>query len=113
MKADKAKPKREAPPTPPPSFGRLYWLRLACGVLAGAASFEFFSQPPISFANTSNGILIGILGYLVTYYVARYVFYRKIQSELLTKLYTTGIGGYVMLFIFTWLLLFTLSSAGV
>lgn len=61
--------------------------------------------------DSGNGILVGVLFYLATYYIARYLWFRKVDSQHVTKLYTTGIGGYVMLFLFVWILLFTLFSS--
>ncbi|MDV3277348.1 MAG: hypothetical protein LYZ69_02635 [Nitrososphaerales archaeon] len=96
-----------------PSFGKLYWLRNGTGVLAGLVAYVFFSQTPVRFDSTSNGVLVGIVVYLLTYYLARYVWYRKIDSQFFSKLYTTGIGGYIMLFLFTWILLFTFLSGSI
>ena len=55
------------------------------------------------------GITLGLLVYLITYYAARYGWYRNLETSKLGKVYTTGIGSYVMLFIFTWILLATLT----
>ena len=62
-------------------------------------------------ADYLNGISVGILIYLVSYYVARYLWYRGLDRRFQGKVYTTGLGGYVGLFLFTWILLFTLTSA--
>lgn len=56
----------------------------------------------------SYGILVGLFVYLLTYYAARYGWYRKIEAAKIGKLYSTGVGSYVMLFLFTWILLATL-----
>ncbi len=56
-----------------------------------------------------NGATVAMGFYLISYYVARYGIYRKIGKEFFTKFYTTGIGGFVMVFLFTWVLLFTLT----
>jgi len=56
----------------------------------------------------SNGLLLGVLVYLASYYLARYTWFRQMERELVSKVYSTGIGGYVMLFLFVWILLFTL-----
>jgi hypothetical protein len=101
------------PAQPPPSFAKLYWMRIGTGVLAGVLAFVFFSQTPVNFDDTSNGILLGVIVYLLTYYAARYVWFRRVSTEYFSKLYTTGIGGYIMLFIFTWILLFTAFSGSI
>jgi hypothetical protein len=56
-----------------------------------------------------NGITIGLALYVVSFYLARYAFYRRLGKEYFNKIYTTGIGGFVMIFLFTWILLFTLA----
>ncbi|MDV3244031.1 MAG: hypothetical protein LYZ66_02500 [Nitrososphaerales archaeon] len=86
-------------------FDKLYWLRIGCGVLAGVVAYYVFQLPGLDYR---DGILVGLFVYLLTYYVARYGWYRKIEADKLTQLYSTGIGGYVMLFLFTWMLLLTL-----
>lgn len=58
------------------------------------------------------GLTIGIGMYLLTYYVALFTWYRGISREQQGKVYTTGVGGYVITFLFTWMLLFTLQIAG-
>ena len=55
-----------------------------------------------------NGVTVAIALYLASYYLSRYALYRRIDRENFSKLYTTGIGGFIMLFVFTWVLLFTL-----
>lgn len=93
-----------------PSFNMLYAMRLILGVASGVLGELFFTQEPVSFDNTTNGILVAVIVYLLTYYFARYVWYRKMDRQHISKLYTTGIGGFFMLFIFTWILLFTYLS---
>lgn len=58
------------------------------------------------------GLTIGIGMYLLTYYGALFTWYRGIPREQQGKVYSTGIGGYAMAFLFTWMLLFTLQTAG-
>lgn len=58
------------------------------------------------------GVSIGIFAYLVTYYVAIFGWYRGLSKQGQGKVYTTGVGSYIMIFLFTWLLLFTLQNVG-
>jgi len=90
------------------AFDKLYWMRVGWGILFGGITEYFFK-----FDQGYNGILLGILGYLVSYYIARVLFFRKVEQSIASKLYTTGIGAYVMMFLFTWLILFTISLVGV
>lgn len=80
-------------------------------MLFGAGAALAFSRPPTS-VDVTDGVLLGVLGYLTSYYVARYVWFRKVEQENARKIYTTGIGSYAMLFVFTWVLLFTLFLVG-
>jgi len=59
-----------------------------------------------------SGISIGILFYLISYYLARFAWYRSLPREGQGKIYTTGIGGFAMIFLFTWMLFFTLQTVG-
>jgi uncharacterized membrane protein YeaQ/YmgE (transglycosylase-associated protein family) len=90
----------------PSEFDKVYWMRLAIGVVAGVGAKYIFG------ADYLDGLLLGIIGYLMSYYAARYVWFRKLDKTKLGKIYTTGIGGYVMVFLFSWILLFTLASPG-
>ncbi|HYB45525.1 MAG TPA: hypothetical protein VEC92_03275 [Nitrososphaerales archaeon] len=91
---------------PPRPFDKLYWLRIVCGVAAGFFSEYIWKLPG---ADWTFGITVCVGIYLLSYYAARYIWYRKLEPTKLSKIYTTGIGSYVMLFIFTWILLATLS----
>lgn len=85
-------------------FEKLYWSRVGFGVLGGIAAEYIFGVDYL------DGISLLILVYLLTYYIARYVLYRKVAPENLSKLYTTGIGTYVIVFLWIWVLLFTVAQ---
>ncbi len=89
------------------AFDKLYWMRIGCGFLFGYVTEYAFRL------DLTDGILLGILGYLTSYYIARFTLFKKVDQKNASKLYTTGIGGYAMTFVFTWLLLFTISLVGV
>lgn len=89
-------------------FDKLYWLRIGFGAVAGALA-DWISGLDTPNA-LWNGITVALGFYLASYYLARYVLYRKLGREYFGKFYTTGIGGFVMVFIFTWIALFTLSA---
>jgi len=57
-----------------------------------------------------NGISLAILVYLITYYLARYLWYKNLDRQLQGKLFTTGLGVFIGIFLFTWILLFTQAS---
>ena len=92
-------------PQPSAAFDKLYWLRVLLAAGAG------FSAEAIG-TDIYSGISLGIGVYLVSYYVARFVWYKGMDREGLGKVYSTGWGGYIMVFLFTWVLLFTVRIAG-
>ena len=59
-----------------------------------------------------TGVSIGMAVYLVTFYLARFTWYKGSSREVQGKVYTTGIGGFVLVFLFTWMLFFTLQTVG-
>ena len=60
----------------------------------------------------STGISIGLAVFLATYYIARFIWYKGADRDAQGKIYSTGIGGFVMVFLFTWMLFFTLQMVG-
>lgn len=91
---------------PLPAFDKLYWLRIGLAAISGYVTSLLVGT------DYYNGVSIGILVYLITFYVARYAWYRGIAKEAQSKLLFTGIGGFAILFLFTWMLFFTLRVAG-
>ena len=80
-------------------------MRFGTGILSGVIAEYIWKLPGFDW---TIGITLGLLIYLLTYYGARYAWYRKVEPSKQGKIYTTGIGSFVMLFIFTWILLATL-----
>jgi len=74
------------------------------GVVAGILAAEI---PGTDFY---NGVSLGILVYLISYYFARYSWYKGIDRQFQGKLYTIGLAVYIGLFIFSWILFFTQAS---
>lgn len=89
-------------------FDKLYWLRIGFGAIAGVLA-DLISILDMTNAFW-NGVTVAIGLYLASYYIARYVMYKKTGKEYFSKFYTTGIGGFIMVFLFTWILLFTLGA---
>jgi hypothetical protein len=101
-------------------FDKIYWLRAGLGALAGVSA-ELLTGckaliPPANGAvcvdgltpQYANGILLGLMVYLVTFYLLKWTVGKGMAKDLERKLYTTGVGTFLMLFIFSWVLLFTL-----
>jgi hypothetical protein len=105
MRAKTSKPESSATKAAAPRpFDKLYWLRIGLGVLGGVAAYRVFGVDYV------NGLLVGVIFYLASYYLARYIWFRKLERQDVGKIYSTGIGGYILVFLFTWILLFTLAS---
>ena len=96
-------------PQSPLAFDKLYWARIGSAVLAGVLTEALQS---VAGTDWTIGVTIGIGMYLLTYYVALFTWYRGIPREKQGKVYSTGVGGYVMTFLFNWMLIFTLQTAG-
>lgn len=77
---------------------------MSLGAAAGITADRLFH------ADYANAVSVAILVYLASYYVARYRWFKSLPSGQMGKVYTTGLFGFVMLFIFVWILLFTLIS---
>jgi len=106
-KAKTSKPESSATkPQPLPAFDKLYWLRIGFAALAGFAAEVLVGM------DYTSGISLGIAMYLVSYYVARFAWYRGVGREGQGKIYTTGIGGFILVFLFTWMLFFTVQTVG-
>ena len=80
-------------------------MRIGLGVLGGLTAYRVFGLDYL------DGLLVGVIFYLASYYLARYIWFRKLDKADVGKIYSTGIGGYIMVFLFTWILIFTLVSA--
>lgn len=83
-------------------FDKLFWLRAGLGAVTGVLAQFIFG------GDYYNGVVLGLLVYLLSYYFARFVWGKKVTKQEMAKLYTSGIGTFVMLYLFFWLLLFTL-----
>ena len=84
------------------ALDKLYWVRISLGVLAGLVADLVFH------ADYANAISVAILIYLASYYVVRYLWFKKVAPSEMSKIYTTGLFAFVMLFLFVWILFFTL-----
>lgn len=85
---------------------KLYWFRVAAGIFAGilAALLGFIG---INQPEAYRGVIVAFAVYGLTSYVARYQMFKDLGVSL-RKIYTHGLGSFIMLFLFTWILLNTL-----
>lgn len=90
---------------------KLFWIRVALGVIAGIIaaqignSMDMELRPFVGF-----GIMIFL--FMISYGIAKAMRIPLLASEK-KKLVMTGIGSYFFMFIFSWILVFTLMHSGV
>lgn len=119
-----SKPTSKPVPTTPPMdpavrrqrFGWLHWIRVGFGALAGLLSGVLGLLTPVSVSawneltnNSANpnayyALYIAVFVYIVSYYVAKYTIFQNIDPKDRNKLFTQGIGSYIMMFFFVWIL---------
>jgi PKD repeat protein len=81
----------------------IYVLRLVLGAIAAlitALVIDLRVGDPLI-----SGISIGILFYIITYYVLKWRFLGKVEKQ--SKIFTMGIGAYFLTFILCWVLFIT------
>jgi hypothetical protein len=81
---------------------RMFWLRVGLGVFMGGVSEALFGT------DYPSGILLAVVVYLASYYLVKRLWGAKLKEGDARKLYTAGLGSYALLFLFFWILLFTL-----
>jgi hypothetical protein len=94
----------------------LAWLRVGFGAAAGliAGLLNFLTlQPPTVNPNAYNGIIIGFLIYFGSFYFAKYNLVKGINPKDKNKLITQGIGSYIIMFIFSWIMFNTYHTCAV
>jgi len=89
-------------------FEIVFWVRVVLGVLTGtlAGLLGFVSPNPQAYL----GVFVAIAVYILSVVFARTVVGNVQQSDR-NKLFTAGLGGYIMLFLFVWILYNTLILA--
>ena len=101
-------------------FDKIFWLRAGLGAVGGVLA-ELLTgcrvQVTGAAAGTclggavpdySPGILLGLGLFLGSYYLFRVTLAKSFTKEQMGKVYTTGAGSFALLFVFSWVLLYTL-----
>jgi len=83
----------------------IYWSRVGFGVLAAVVCTFLIDVDKVANPLIS-GMSVGILVYLVTYYILKWKFMAKVEKT--SKVFTMGIGAYFLAWIVAWVLFFTL-----
>ncbi len=91
-------------------FDKIYWLRVAFGILTGLTAGLLGYLGPVQ-PGAERGVILAIAVYAITYYIGRYRIAKEIKENEVRKVITSGLGSYIILFLFTWILYNTLISA--
>lgn len=100
---------------------KIYWFRVLLGIVGGAltalliGSAEILERGDISLSVNSSeiafrGISILMFMYVVSYYLAKFVIAPQLPKEQSRKWATAGIGSFIAIFWWTWILLTTLRA---
>jgi hypothetical protein len=90
---------------------KVYWLRFALGIVAALVCVGFgiatgtISNSQFQFSTFIDGVSLALIVYLISYYVIKSIFVTKVQKP--QKLFTTGIGIYLLSWIVFWAMLYT------
>ena len=99
---------------------KIFWARTGLGVVGGLASELLFGCKLVITASKtascaggampdySSGILLGCFLFIGSWYLFKNTIGKKFPKDEQNKIYTTGVGSFALLFIFTWILLYTL-----
>ena len=81
---------------------RIFWMRIGLGVLAGiaAGALGYLSFNPQAF----RGIGVGFMVYFASYIIARVYISKYLLPTEYRKMVTTGMAGYVFMFMIIWIL---------
>ncbi|MFQ5940515.1 MAG: hypothetical protein ACE5KA_02295 [Nitrososphaerales archaeon] len=81
---------------------KIFWMRIGFGIIAGivAGAVGYLSFNPEAF----KGIGIGFMIYFASYIVARFFMGRNLPPTDYRKMVTTGMAGYVFMFMFVWIM---------
>jgi uncharacterized membrane protein len=85
----------------------LHWTRVGLGGLSGliAGVLGFLSTTTtLAGTNAYYGFYVAAIVYIISYYLARYMIVKDIPQKDRNKLFTQGIGSFIMMFLFVWIL---------
>jgi len=84
---------------------KIFWLRVIFGITTGLI---LGMLSILTGFEGSSGAFFAILMYIASYYIARIKFAPELPPKDSRKIVTTGLGSFIALFLFTWILVFTL-----
>jgi len=81
----------------------IYWTRVILGIVA--ALISTLLSTVITDINLFNGLTIALLVYVLTYYIYKSLFVAKVEKP--TKIFTTAIFAYFLIWLVTWIIVYT------
>lgn len=91
-------------------LNRLFWLRVACAVIAGTIATFIFEDIQGEERRWAS-IVFMIIVFIVTIFIAKSM-NMQLPSSDRKKIVTQGIGSYIFLYLFVWILTYTIMHAG-
>lgn len=83
----------------------LAWVRVGMGAVAGMLAGIIQFGPPGAFNDNSYfNIYFAIFIYIGSYYFAKHVMAIPLPPKDKNKFFTQGVGGFIMMFLFFWIL---------
>lgn len=91
-------------------LNKLFWLRVACAVIAGTIATFIFEDIQGEERRWAS-IVFMIIVFIVTIFIAKSM-NMQLPSSDKKKIVTQGIGSYIFLYLFVWILTYTIVHAG-
>ncbi|MCP8310891.1 MAG: hypothetical protein L6N95_01440 [Candidatus Methylarchaceae archaeon HK01B] len=79
---------------------QLFWTRVSLGIATG-----FLSGLMGFLGNEAyKGLLLALIAYIISYFTAKYIIKLNLPPKESHKILTTGIGSFIALWLFTWII---------
>jgi len=85
----------------------IYWSRVGLGVIAALMNVLYDFSIGLETSSFLRGLSLAMLLYTLTYYVFKRLFMAKVEKS--SKVFTTGIGAYFIVWVVAWALFYTLT----
>ncbi len=85
----------------------IYWSRVGLGIIAALMNVLYDLFIGLEASSFLGGLSLAMLLYTLTYYVFKRLFVAKVEKP--SKVFTTGIGAYFIVWVVAWALFYTLT----
>jgi len=85
-------------------LSQIYLIRVCLSIVAAALCVV------LGFNNLISGLWFSIIVYLLSYYFIKQLFIDKVEKT--SKIFTTGIGGYFLVWLVAWVMFFSMAHPG-